>query len=95
MYTYTHKKEKKDKTLILVIESSKMDELNRLSKKLKMSKAQLVRNCIDVALSDLHLIEATGLLTVGVKTYDLIESAKKAIFNNQYSLKKKKMVIDL
>ena len=96
----TQKKSNKEKDKIIAI-TSKVDkiqlkELDKYAKKLRITRSQMIRNCLDDGIEDLKLLERTGLLGLAIKGVDTLALIKTALHKDKYEFKDNgKLVIDL
>ena len=79
----------------LTLDSNAVIELENFAKKMKITRAQLIRNLLDEGLNDLKLMNSTGLLTMAVKGFDVISLVKKALNEKRFVFEEKKLIIDL
>lgn len=83
------------KMVTLRIEESKLERLDNFAQKMKLNRAQLVRNLIDSGLDDLELMQKTGLLAMALKGRDVLGLIRSSIGEDRYEVKDDKLVIDL
>ncbi len=90
------KTDKKEIQLSVKIDASKLSEIDLYSKKMKLTRAHLVRNLIDAGLDDLRVMNQTGILSLAVRGVDLLEIIKSALSEKRYVLNdENKLIIDL
>jgi len=83
------------KIVTLRIEESKIQRIDEFAQKMKLNRAQLVRNLISSGLDDLELMQKAGLLSMALKGRDLLELIRVSIGDDRYEVKDDKIVIDL
>lgn len=83
------------KIVTLRIEESKIQRIDEFAQKMKLNRAQLVRNLISSGLDDLELMQKAGLLSLALKGRDLLELIRVSIGDDRYEVKDDKIVIDL
>ena len=83
------------KIVTLRIEESKIQRIDEFAQKMKLNRAQLVRNLISSGLDDLELMQKAGLLSMALKGRDLFELIRVSIGDDRYEVKDDKIVIDL
>ncbi len=83
------------KIVTLRIEESKIQRIDEFAQKMKLNRAQLVRNLISSGLDDLELMQKTGLLSMALKGRDLLAIIRVSIGDDRYEVKDDKLVIDL
>lgn len=66
------------KEFSISLEKELYQELERLSERTGMSVSRLGRNLLIMGLEDLHILEATGLLTIVLKFNDYREKLRDA-----------------
>lgn len=79
----------------LRIEERKLERLDKFAKKMKLNRAQLVRNLIDGGLDNLEVMQKTGVLAMALKGYDLFEIFRDSIRDDKYRVEGEKLIIDL
>lgn len=87
--------DEKDKMLTVRIEASKLKRIDKFAKRMKLTRAQVVRNLIDTGLDDLDLMQKSGLLALALKGRDLLQIVRVSIGDDKYEVKDDKLVIDL
>ena len=83
------------KIVTLRIEESKIQRIDEFAQKMKLNRAQLVRNLISSGLDDLELMQKTGLLSMALKGRDLLAIIRVSIGDDRYEVKDDTLVIDL
>jgi len=79
----------------LTLDPAVIVELDSFAKKMRTTRAQLIRNLLDEGLTDVKLMNSTGLLTMAVKGFDFIAFVKKALNEKRFVIEGKKLIIDL
>jgi len=89
-------KDIKEIQVCVKMETSKVEEIDLYSKKMKLTRAHLVRNLIDAGLDDLKVMNNTGILSMAVKGIDLLGIVKNSLSERRYVLNdENKLIIDL
>lgn len=87
----------KEGIVTVKMDPAQIKRLDSYVKKMKIqSRSQLIRNMIDTSLEDLDLMNTTGMLTMAIKGYDLLEIVKKALGKKNFKVEgDNKLIIDL
>jgi hypothetical protein len=85
----------KTKVITCKIEDSKLIELDKFAKKMRMNRSQLTRNLIVCGLDDLKIMNSTGLLTLTLKGIDAFGIVKELFLKDQYEIKDDKIIFEL
>jgi len=88
--------DKKEIQLSMKLTASKLNEIDLYAKKMKLSRAHLMRNLIDAGLDDLKVMNNTGILSLAVRGIDLLEIIKNALAEKRFTLQDgDRLIIDL
>lgn len=90
-----HAKEYQDKVITIKVTESELKEIDHYAKKMRINRSQLIRNLVNTGLSDVKLMNKTGLLTMALKGFDLLDHIKESLGKDQYQVEDGKVIIDL
>lgn len=90
-----HAKILKDKAITVKLTEKELETVDHYAKKMKLNRSQLVRNLVNTGLSDLKLMNRTGLLTMALKGFDLLDHIKNSLDDDKYQVENGKVIIDL
>jgi len=80
------KKEKSKKvkeTYTLTIKPEIIEEVDRVAKKVDVSRSQMVENLLGMALDDTNLLEKAGFLELAIAGRKMIQSFKEKILKGE------------
>jgi metal-responsive CopG/Arc/MetJ family transcriptional regulator len=85
----------KSKVLTVKITESELKKIDHYAGKMKISRSQLIRNLVMSGLMDMELMNRTGLLSMALKGYDLLDHIRKSLGKDNYQIEDGKVIIDL
>ena len=88
--------EKKTIQITVKVDIKKVHKIDAWGEKMKLNRAQMVRNLLDSGLDDLELMNTGHILTMALKGYDLLGSIKNSLSKKNFIVDdNNKLVIDL
>lgn len=90
------RKDIKGTSITVKIDEEMLKEIDLFAKKMKLNRSQIVRNLISAGLDDLRLMSNTGMLSMAIKGYDLLEIVKDSLSKKKFIVQDDdKLIIDL
>jgi metal-responsive CopG/Arc/MetJ family transcriptional regulator len=85
----------KTRVITVKVTESELKKIDYYVEKIKTSRSQLIRNLVMSGLTDMELMNRTGLLTMALKGVDLLDHIRKSLGKDKYQVKDGKVIIDL
>lgn len=85
----------KTRVITVKVTESELKRIDYYVEKIKTSRSQLIRNLVMSGLTDMELMNRTGLLTMALKGVDLLDHIRKSLGKDKYQVKDGKVIIDL